>query len=1133
LSQEFQPIRARERLDGHDARVLLLWLLLGLAGAGVAYRYFFNAFPEAAVDFKVTRAQALDEARSFAAAQGARLDGYQATVVFEVDDQQKTYLEREVGLEQANRLMSSEVNVWYWDARFFKPLQKEEFHVGVDPGGRIVGYQHTLEEAAPGAHLDGAEARARAEQFLRETLRTPLGAYSYLPEEANSTARPNRTDWAFTWERTGFRAKDAPYRLRVILRGDGIGGYEESLKVPEAWQRSYDRLRSSNNLFETVATIPFALLLGAALSVVLVMARRGQARWGGALMLGLFITGLYFVMQLNQWPLTRAGYDTNSSYSSFIASQMGAALGLSFLQALLVVIAFLPGEPLYRAGQPDRLRLGSAFTLPGLQTKEFFRSGVIGLCLAGAHIGYVVLFYVFGRRVGFWAPQDLAYSDTLSTALPWIYPLTIAIYAAASEEFLFRLFSVRFLLRMTKSQFLAVVLPAFAWGFLHSNYPQEPAYVRGIEVGLIGIVAGLVMLRWGIVATLVWHYTVDAFLISLSLMRSADLYSRISGTLVGLGALIPVGIAGLLYLARGGFADQAALLNSAEPLVEVAEAPAETVPVRHAPTYQPLTARALAIAALCGALGVILLWAVKPQAIGDFVRFSIDARQAEAQTDDVLRQRQVDPVGYRRAATITYTFDASVNEFLRRSAGVEAANRIYRDQVPSAFWTVRYFRDSQKEEYLVVLRPDGALHSVHHTLAEETPGLNLSKEDALAKAAAFLRENKGLDLAQWNLVESTSDRRPARTDHTFTWEETSPLTHTAAEGDAHQRVQLQVQGEEVSGYRVFIHVPEDWTRKQEQTNLAGTAQVIGVMLLAGAFGIAVLVAYLRNLKQSIDVVPWRSLAGGLLVVLVAAVATFATQVPQYLETYSTQDPFISFVSMHLIGLSFGAMLIYSAVVFLFGLACFFLTRSHGAECQPGWRDMPARYYRDAFVIGLGGSLALVGFGRLSALFTRIWVVPQRFLPASVPRELDFAWPAVHTAASGVTLGFIAVGMLALASGFASCYLRRTSIQAALLAVCAVVFATQWGSAGDFVQKALGLFAVLAFILWGSRSIARFNLLGYLVAAMLALMVSSSVDLLRQPNAFFRANGWAVLAVGVALLLWPLGTWQWKARNQNA
>ena len=86
--------------------------------------------------------------------------------------------------------------------------------------------------------------------------------------------------------------------------------------------------------------------------------------------------------------------------------------------------------------------------------------------------------------------------------------------------------------------------------------------------------------------------------------------------------------------------------------------------------------------------------------------------------------------------------------------------------MPSAFWTTRFFRDSQKEEYLVVLLPGGALHALHHTLAETTPGANLSKEEALARAEAFLRDTKNFDLAQWKLVESQSDKLPARTDHT-------------------------------------------------------------------------------------------------------------------------------------------------------------------------------------------------------------------------------------------------------------------------------------------------------------------------------------------------------------------------------
>ena len=113
-----------ERLGAHDLRVLLIWILAGALSVGVASRYFFQAFPEASIHFEVTRDQALDTARQFLSEQHAALNGYESTIVFNVDDNAKTYLERTVGLEQANQLISTQVSVWYWEARFFRPEQK-------------------------------------------------------------------------------------------------------------------------------------------------------------------------------------------------------------------------------------------------------------------------------------------------------------------------------------------------------------------------------------------------------------------------------------------------------------------------------------------------------------------------------------------------------------------------------------------------------------------------------------------------------------------------------------------------------------------------------------------------------------------------------------------------------------------------------------------------------------------------------------------------------------------------------------------------------------------------------------------------------------------------------------------------
>lgn len=1132
ITQESSP----NLLSPRDLRVLVLWVLAALIGVSVAYRYFFRAFPEAAVDFKVTRAQALERARAFASSQGLSLQAYQSAVVFDVDDDTKTYLEREVGLAQANRLMASEVSVWYWEVRFFRPAQKEELRLRVDPTGRIVGFEHILEEAAPGARLDRSEALTRAEQFLTQSLRTDLASYTFLPEEANSIARPNRVDWTFTWERENFRVKDAPYRLQVTMEGDQPGGYVEFLKVPEDWQRAYARLRSSNNFIETIALIPYAILIGAALSVLMMLGRRGLIQWKWVLALGLFITLLYFAMQLNDWPLVRASYDTNDSYASFFAAELAKALLESVSLALLVVIAVTPGEPLYRTGQPNHLRLGASFTWAGLQTRQFFCSGVVGLSLAAVHIGFVVAFYVLGRRFGVWAPQDLQYSDTLSTALPWIYPLTIGIYAAASEEFLFRMFSIRFLMRMTQSRILAIVLPAFAWGFLHSNYPQEPPYIRGIEVGTIGIVAGWVMLRWGILATLTWHYTVDAFLTSLSLMRSGDLYMRISGGVVGFAAVIPVAIAGVLYLKRGAFAAETPLLNRAQPLVETAAVP-ERAPATLEATanYQPLSRRALAFLAAAAVIGLASVWIIKPRTIGDFVRFPLDSRGAAARADSVLHQLRQNPATYHRVTTIQYTFDPLVNEYLRRTIGIDAANRIYRDAVPAAFWTARYFRDSQKEDYFIVLLPDGALHSIHHSLPETAPGANLTKDEAQERAESFLRDSKKVDLSRWKVVEAESNKLPSRTDHNFVWEELDSLNPSPPGVEAaHVRISLVVQGDEVSGYRIFIHVPEDWIRKQNESTLAKTAQNILFLAFITVFGLAILVIFLRNLKNPLlAAVPWRRIARWSLVVLAASLVKLATIEPAYLLAYRTDQPFATFLATLLIGQSLSAILFYSATILVLGLGLFFLTRGYGPGGRPFSFGLSGGYYRDALLVMLCGWAVIVGFHRLRDLAAALWPVARYAFPANVPQGLDAHWPALSAFSNALTYGFLGVGVIALALGFAARYLRSVRVQILLLVVFAILSAGRWGSAGDLLQSSLLNVLEFAVIWWGIRYLVQLNFLGYFFLATL-LSLSPAIDaLIQQPDIYYRTNGVILIGAALILLVLPGIWWRGVARRRGA
>ena len=1128
---------AGERLSGSEKRALLLWVALGIVGTFFAYKYFFRAFPEASVDFRVTRSEALQRAQSFVTGLGENVSGYRSAIVFSVDDDAKTYLERELGLQQANQMMSAQLHIWYWDVRFFRPQQEEEFFVRVSPAGNVVGYTHKIEEARAGAALDRAPAQAGAQNFLVSKLGLDPSQWDFLPEEANSTKRPNRTDWDFTWEKHGFRAKDAPYRLTVSLHGEHIGGSQEYLRVPEAWQRRYQRLRSGNDTLALVFTVPYILLLGFAVWLAFKLANAGQSSWHGAIVLGFLVAGLLFLQNLNDWPLWSASYDTNASYSGFIVAKIGAALVLALLTALTVTLVLPAAEPLYRASQPQRLQLKKALTLRGLRSKEFFSAAVVGLSLAAAHIGYVVAFYVVASHFGAWAPQEINYEESVNTLIPWISGAAIGLLASTNEEFTFRLFAIPFFARLTGSRWIAVIVPAFMWSFLHSNYPQEPPYIRGIEIGLIGIVAGLVMLRWGILATLIWHYTVDASLVGLLLVRSNNLYFKVSGIVVALAAAAPLLFAAISYLSRGKFETDEDLLNQAAPAPEIslAAGPHEVSAAVSTRRYDALTSRTMALLAVCLVAGGAVAWKLKPESIGDYLKLSVNARSVRSRADAILQQHGLQPNSYKHATVLVNVTDPTTNEFLRERVGVARLNQILATQVPGALWRVRYFRDSQPEEYAVVLRPDGSLHAVRHTLADEAPGVSLSKEEAMALAWKFLREEKKIDLSQWSLVESNSDKRPHRTDHTLTWQQNAALEPGAAGAAAEHafaRIELVVLGNEVTNYRTYIKIPDEWRRKQEETTLTRIVfgYAIPILVMAG-FAITALIVFLKNLRsEAARTIPWKLVARWALWGLAGAALTLACGdfLPNALTTYRTAIPFKMMMGVTAISALLGLLFSFGLLALLFGAAWYYGTRAFGGERIPEWTGMPKAYYRDALFIGLGGTAAWVGLDAISKWVYQHLPGAQEGAAASFGANLDAVLPVAAIVGWSVRSGLTLTALIAITAAFIASMIRLKWLRASLFVLAVLALGgigANWHDPMDVAKKMIIGAVWIAVIDVGVRYVIRFNVLGYFLILVGIALLGGAGEMLQHPDYFYRANGYGILAGLVVLCGWPLVAWR--------
>ncbi|HET7712468.1 MAG TPA: CPBP family intramembrane glutamic endopeptidase, partial [Thermoanaerobaculia bacterium] len=551
-----------ERLTARDWGFLAICAAVFAASLFVALRYFAAAFPEAAIDFRYDRKSSRAIAERLLTEQRLSTAGMKHVAVFDGDQEAKVFLERSVGLKTTNRLARDQVKLWFWHHRWFKPLQEEELAVDVAPTGEIVSFSRHLPEARPLPDVAPHAAQRTAVEFLRRVGVQP-GAVNLV---ARSERRlPKRLQRIFTFESKTIRTADAPYWHTVTLDGPLVTSYSQRLRVPDQWKRSYRELRSKNVLAGRIDAIVLGLTLIAALWVFVVRLRRADVHLRFLLAVGLVSVILVLGVTLNSYPSTLAQYDTTTSFPAFIASIVIFALVQSVGAAIFLMIVCGSGEVLYRERLPHQLAMPRLWTRSALTSRRVFHSFVLGYTLVAFFVAYQVIFYIVAAKFGAWAPAEIPYDDMLNTALPWVAVLFAGFFPSLSEEFLSRAFSIPFLQRFLRSRAFAIVLAGFIWGFGHTTYPNQPFYIRGLEVGLAGVLLGVLMDFTGLLPLLIWHYTVDAFYTAMLLFRSGNPYYIASAGVAAFLFAFPMLVSIVLYLRNGGFAPDEQLTNATLP----------------------------------------------------------------------------------------------------------------------------------------------------------------------------------------------------------------------------------------------------------------------------------------------------------------------------------------------------------------------------------------------------------------------------------------------------------------------------------------------------------------------------------------------------------------------------------------
>jgi membrane protease YdiL (CAAX protease family) len=1101
---------SKERLRASDYRFIGICLALLAATAWYSARNFYRAFPEASIDFRATREDAQVLSEKFLAGQGYKTAGYRLASRFSYDDDAKTFLEREAGLEQANRLMGTRVRLWRWSYRWFQPSRKEEYRVDITPTGQFVGFEHQLPEDAARPAATPEQARALAEEFLRARLSRDPASLDFV--EASEIDRPHRMDRTFTWKERDFNLHDAANRVEVTLYGNEVAGYREYLKIPEQWTRDYERLRSKNDMAEYADTaLVVALMLG--LLATIVMRVRGQdVRWGRAAVIGAVGAALSFLASLNQFPLQEFGYPTTDSYGSFVSSQalqaLMAALGYG---GLLFAIA-AGAEPLYRAAFPDRISLGNLFRPAGLRTKRFFLGAILGIALTGTFIAYQTVFYIVASRHGAWAPADVPYDDLLNTRFPWLFVLFGGFFPAVSEEFLFRMFAIPFLRKVTRSLAAAVILAAFLWGFGHTGYPNQPFYIRGVEVGIGGVALGIIMLRWGILPTLVWHYSVDAMYSAMLLLRSHNLYFRLSGAAsAGLVAL-PVVLALAAYLVRGGFEPGTGLLNADE------KGPApQPENVSHEPAaatigYLPLGPRrrlaAAAVAVVC-----LLTLLVHTSHFGDSPAYKLPSGQARAAADAFLRERGLSPGAFQ---AVTYPLarwegdDSLAAKYFLERRSVSAASAMFERFRPVQVWATRYFKPLEQEETTVAVHPEtGKMTGFGISVPEDRPGADLSPDAARQIALAFA-PSQGWDVGAMELKESNSEKKKARRDYTLVWE--------ARPGDARNleqaryRLEIVVSGDRVTSARAYWKLPEEWSRNRERQNAISIAML--ALRIAAISGAVVWALWLLIRNTRAGLVPWRATLTLAAVPAVLAVVDPLLSLSLNLKQYPTAIPLGTYQAMEY---AFLAMTVIFDFIMTAAAAALLLSLipQSLASLRAANRGALALDAVAALAVGIGISVAL---NQLRGVLFDLFPAQALFAVGS-PDLIVSSAPALAALADAVRSTLMMAAALAvIAMGIRKTPKRWMLVPLAFVALFVMLspdthtpaeFALQYGLA--FV----GAGAYALFCMW----FARDNYLAYALALWMMALRTPLAQLFATTNPALQIQGWIIAAAVALTVVW--------------
>jgi cytochrome c oxidase assembly factor CtaG len=109
-------------------------------------------------------------------------------------------------------------------------------------------------------------------------------------------------------------------------------------------------------------------------------------------------------------------------------------------------------------------------------------------------------------------------------------------------------------------------------------------------------------------------------------------------------------------------------------------------------------------------------------------------------------------------------------------------------------------------------------------------------------------------------------------------------------------------------------------------------------------------------------------------------------------------------------------------------------------------------------------------------------------------------------------------------GFILAHCKTPVIRGMLFVLGSLAMVGDWGSPADFAKQWIARAVFLAVVVFGVTRIVRLNLFGYFLVLAIPGLLLGAVEMLSQPNGFYRLQGELCLAALAVLVIWPVAGW---------